>query len=177
MGLWTMIKKERIEESRLRILILGLDNSGKSTVVKRLMNEDIEMVTPTFGFEIKTVLRDNRTLDIWDIGGQKSIRPYWQSCFDSTDAVIWVVDSTDLSRIDSSKDELLSLMSQNRLRFTPLLILANKQDIEGAASPSEIRSFMGVNSLEADKICVFGTSAHTGIGIMEGFDWLVASIK
>lgn len=58
-------------------MILGLDNSGKTTIVKALSNEDIQAVMPTQGFNVKTLQKDGVRLDVWDIGGQKAIRPWW----------------------------------------------------------------------------------------------------
>lgn len=94
----------------MRILMLGLDNAGKTTIVKRLMNEDVNTVSPTLGFIIKTIEYEGYRLNIWDVGGQKTLRTYWRNYFEKTDALIWVVDATDRLRITDCRQELGSLL-------------------------------------------------------------------
>uniref|UniRef100_A0A1I7W2J5 ADP-ribosylation factor-like protein 2 n=1 Tax=Loa loa TaxID=7209 RepID=A0A1I7W2J5_LOALO len=106
MGLLTILKKQRLKEKELRILVLGLDNSGKTTVVKKLNGEEIDEIAPTFGFNIKTLEYKDMKLNMWDVGGQKSLRSYWRNYFEQTDGVIWVVDSADIDRMDDCKREL-----------------------------------------------------------------------
>merc|ERR1712072_1084243 len=69
--------------------------SGKTTILKKLSEEDISHIMPTQGFNIKSLMQDGFKLNVWDIGGQKSIRPYWRNYFDQTDALIYVIDSAD----------------------------------------------------------------------------------
>jgi ADP-ribosylation factor-like protein 2 len=73
-------------------------------------------------------------LNIWDVGGQKTLRPYWRNYYEKTDGLIWVVDSADLARLEDCKKELHSLLQEERLFGSTLLILANKQDIPSALS-------------------------------------------
>ena len=70
--------------------MLGLDNSGKTTILKKLSEEDISHIMPTQGFNIKSLMHEGFKLNVWDIGGQKSIRPYWRNYFDQTDALVYV---------------------------------------------------------------------------------------
>ena len=70
------------------MLVLGLDNSGKTTILKKLSDEDITQIMPTQGFNIKSLMHDGFKLNVWDIGGQKSIRPYWRNYYDQTDALV-----------------------------------------------------------------------------------------
>ena len=83
----------------MRILILGLDNAGKTTILKKFNGEDINEISPTVGFSIKTLYFKHYKLSVWDIGGQVSIRTYWRNFFESTDGLIWVVDSSDKNRL------------------------------------------------------------------------------
>lgn len=75
--------------------MLGLDNSGKTTILKKLSDEDITHIMPTQGFNIKSLLHDGFKLNVWDIGGQKAIRPYWRNYFDQTDALVSALCSID----------------------------------------------------------------------------------
>ncbi|RCN32384.1 ADP-ribosylation factor family protein [Ancylostoma caninum] len=95
MGLLTILRKQREREREIRVLILGLDNAGKTTITKKFLGEDLSTVEPTLGFNIKTVDFHGFTINFWDVGGQKSLRSYWRNYFEQTDALIWVVDSGD----------------------------------------------------------------------------------
>lgn len=89
----------------------GLDNAGKSSVLKRWLNSS-ETVSPTFGFQIKTLhISDTCHLNFWDIGGQKSIRPFWRNYYEETDAIVWVIDSADADRLNDCRRELESVLN------------------------------------------------------------------
>ena len=138
MGLLTIIKQVKLEEREMRLLILGLDNAGKTTVVKRFKGEPIDTISPTLGFNIETLAHDGYTLNVWDVGGQKTIRSYWRNYFEATDGLIWVVDSADALRLESTRAELSALLGEERLFGASLLVLANKQDIDGALDAPSI---------------------------------------
>ncbi|CAM9364508.1 unnamed protein product, partial [Scytosiphon promiscuus] len=102
MGLLTLLRKLKRSDQEARILVLGLDNAGKTTILKKLSEEDITHIMPTQGFNIKSLMHEDFKLNVWDIGGQKSIRPYWRNYFDQTDALIYVIDSADRRRMDEA---------------------------------------------------------------------------
>ena len=77
----------------MRILLLGLDNAGKTTLLKHLANEDVNHITPTQGFNIKSVQSTGFKLNVWDIGGQRKIRPYWRNYFENTDVLVSIYSS------------------------------------------------------------------------------------
>ena len=167
MGLHTILKKMKEKEKELRLLMLGLDNAGKTTVVKKFNGEVIDLISPTLGFNIKTLEYRGFKLNVWDVGGQTSLRSYWRNYFEQTDGLIWVVDSADRARLRDCKAELQTLLQQEvraaphhaatraplrsprppahqspnaqRLAGASLLVFANKQDIEGALTSDEIR--------------------------------------
>lgn len=117
----------------------GLDNAGKTTILKRLNGENIDTIEPTLGFNINTLEHRGYTLNFWDVGGQKSLRSYWRNYFESTDGLVWVVDSADKMRLDNCKAELHNLLQEERLAGATLLVLANKQDVPGALSSKDIK--------------------------------------
>lgn len=83
MGLLSILRKLKSSpEKELRILLLGLDNAGKTTLLKQLASEDVSHITPTQGFNIKSVQSEGFKLNVWDIGGQRKIRPYWRNYFE-----------------------------------------------------------------------------------------------
>mmetsp|Transcript_23922 Transcript_23922/g.60936 ORF Transcript_23922/g.60936 Transcript_23922/m.60936 type:complete len:187 (-) Transcript_23922:304-864(-) len=177
MGLLTIIKKVKRKEKEMRILMVGLDNAGKTTIVKRLNGEDITTISPTLGFNIKTMSFRGYKLNIWDVGGQKTLRPYWRNYFEKTDGLIWVVDSADLARLEDCKQELQALLQEERLVGATLLIFANKQDIPSALSPTELEQVLDFKSIAKRHCRVVACSAVNGSGILEGFDWLVKDIS
>ncbi|PQM33324.1 ADP-ribosylation factor-like protein 2 [Prunus yedoensis var. nudiflora] len=157
--------------------MVGLDNSGKTTIVLRINGEDTSVVSPTLGFNIKTITYQKYTLNIWDVGGQKTIRSYWRNYFEQTDGLVWVVDSSDLRRLEDCKMELDNLLKEERLSGSSLLILANKQDIKGALTPEEIAKVLNLEAMDKTRHWeIVGCSAYTGDGLLEGFDWLVQDI-
>lgn len=85
MGLQYIIKKHKEKEKEVRILILGLDNAGKTTIVKKLKGEDLNTISPTLGFNIETIEFGGINLNFWDIGGQTTLRAYWKNYFEETD--------------------------------------------------------------------------------------------
>ena len=101
------VRKLKSPEAKdMRILLLGLDNAGKTTILKSLASEDISTITPTQGFNIKSVQTSGFRLNVWDIGGQRKIRPYWRHYFDNTDVLIYVIDSSDEKRFEETEQEL-----------------------------------------------------------------------
>ncbi|ROL44400.1 ADP-ribosylation factor-like protein 3 [Anabarilius grahami] len=138
-------------EQEVRILLLGLDNAGKTTLLKQLASEDISHITPTQGFNIKSVQSQGFKLNVWDIGGQRKIRPYWRNYFENTDLLIYVIDSSDRKRFDETAQELAELLDEEKLSMVPLLIFANKQDMMTAATAAEIAE--GRDGLAVQEYC------------------------
>lgn len=98
-----MRKLKSAPDQEVRILLLGLDNAGKTTLLKQLASEDISHITPTQGFNIKSVQSQGFKLNVWDIGGQRKIRPYWRSYFENTDILVSNHDMLVFADIDPSE--------------------------------------------------------------------------
>lgn len=172
-----ILKKMKQKERELRLLMLGLDNAGKTTILKKFNGEDIDTISPTLGFNIKTLEHRGFKLNIWDVGGQKSLRSYWRNYFESTDGLIWVVDSADRQRMEDCQRELQSLLVEERLAGATLLIFANKQDLPGALSSNAIREALELDSIRSHHWCIQGCSAVTGENLLPGIDWLLDDIS
>ena len=179
MGLLTIIKKTKQREKEVRVLMLGLDNAGKTTVVKRFCNKDTSTISPTLGFEITPLQFKGYTVNLWDVGGQQSLRSYWRNYFEATDGLIWVVDSNDVGRLNDCRKELEVLLQEERLAGASLLIFLNKQDIPTALGAEEISKILDVDRIKKGKRHVQLTvcSAVTGEGLLEGVSWLVEDIS
>ncbi|KAJ2720247.1 ADP-ribosylation factor-like protein 2 [Coemansia sp. Benny D115] len=177
MGLLSIIRKLRVREKQLRILVLGLDNAGKTTAMRRLNNQPIDTISPTLGFSISTLQVHAYRVDFWDVGGQRTIRPYWRNYFEQTDGIIWVVDSADRARLDDCRQELHQLLKEDRLAGASLLVLANKQDLDGALTKEQVAECLQLELLgQSHHWRIFSCSAVTGDGLKEGLDWLVDDV-
>uniref|UniRef100_R4G4N2 ADP-ribosylation factor-like protein 3 n=2 Tax=Rhodnius prolixus TaxID=13249 RepID=R4G4N2_RHOPR len=163
-------------EKELRILLLGLDNAGKTTLLKKLALKDVTHVTPTQGFNIKTVQSDGFKLNVWDIGGQKKIRPYWKNYFENTDVLIYVVDSADRKRLEETSFELSELLLEDNLSHVPVLVFANKQDLLHSASASDIAQALNLQVIKDRPWQIQACSATLGEGIKEGMEWIAQTV-
>ena len=115
-------------------------------------------------------------LNIWDVGGQKCLRAFWRNYFESTDGLIFVVDSSDTFRLNDSKNELKALLQEERLLGATLLVLANKQDLSGAVNSDTIRQLLDLDSIKTHHWKVVATSAYTGLNLLPAIDWLLEDI-
>lgn len=179
MGLMSIIRKVKQREREMRILILGLDNAGKTTIVKRLKGEDVHTVSPTLGFDINTLEFDHYQLNLWDVGGQQTIRAYWRNYFEQTDGIIWVIDSADTMRLSDCRKELEQILMEERLAGASLLVLANKQDLEGALNTDAVIDHLGLNDMIGRKRHwqVFPCSAYYEGVDEQSNDVLTSSLK
>ncbi|KAH8879117.1 ARF/SAR superfamily [Thozetella sp. PMI_491] len=172
-----ILRKARLKDKELRILMLGLDNAGKTTIVKKIMGEDVNTVSPTLGFIIKTIDYEGYKLNIWDVGGQKTLRSYWRNYFEKTDALIWVVDATDRLRIEDCKNELHGLLQEERLAGASLLVFANKTDVKGCMDDEEIHKGLQLSEIRTHQWNILRCSAMTGTNLKEGLAWVVEDAK
>ena len=116
-------------------------------------------------------------MNLWDIGGQRSLRFYWRNYFEQTDGIIWVVDSADRRRLQDCKDEFDKLLEEEKLAGATLLIFANKQDLPGALSKEEIASLLELEKIINRHWMIFSCSAVTGDGLPDGVSWIVSDIS
>ncbi|MEW5300541.1 MAG: hypothetical protein WDW36_003468 [Sanguina aurantia] len=177
MGIWMSRLISYFGDKEARILVLGLDNAGKTTILYRLQVGEVVSTIPTIGFNVETVTYKNIKFQVWDLGGQTSIRPYWRCYYPNTQAVIYVVDSTDTERISTSREEFHAILEEEELRDSLILVYANKQDLPGALSEAEIAEGLGLPDIKSRPWAIFKTSAVRGDGLFEGLDWLSAALK
>jgi len=160
----------------MRILMVGLDAAGKTTILYKLKLGEIVTTIPTIGFNVETVEYKNINFTVWDVGGQDKIRPLWRHYFQNTQGLIFVVDSNDRERVKEARAELEKMLSEDELRDAALLVFANKQDLPNAMSVAELTDKLGLHSLKR-KWFIQAACATTGDGLYEGLDWLSNSLK
>uniref|UniRef100_A0A663DML6 ADP ribosylation factor 5 n=1 Tax=Aquila chrysaetos chrysaetos TaxID=223781 RepID=A0A663DML6_AQUCH len=113
-------------KKQMRILMVGLDAAGKTTILYKLKLGEIVTTIPTIGFNVETVEYKNICFTVWDVGGQDKIRPLWRHYFQNTQGLIFVVDSNDRERVQESADELQKMLQEDELRDAVLLVFAQQ---------------------------------------------------
>lgn len=159
-------------KKQMRILMVGLDAAGKTTILYKLKLGEIVTTIPTIGFNVETVEYKNISFTVWDVGGQDKIRPLWRHYFQNTQGLIFVVDSNDRERAAEAREELSKMLQEDELRDAALLVFANKQDLPNAMSAAEITDQLGLNTFRGRTWYIQGTCATQGTGLYEGLDWL-----
>ena len=159
-----------------RILLLGLDAAGKTTIVYKLHLGDTITTIPTIGFNVETIQYKNIRFTMWDVGGQTKIRPLWRHYYVGTNALIWVVDATDTERLTESKEEFMHVLQSEDLIDAKVLVFANKMDLPGAKSVKEIANTLELHKLR-NQWHIQGSCAVKGEGLFEGLDSLCTMLK
>ncbi|XP_064631050.1 ADP-ribosylation factor-like protein 3 [Lineus longissimus] len=180
MGLLNILRKMKGKKGKeVRILLLGLDNAGKTTILKALASEqqDLHRITPTQGFNIKSVQSSNYKMNVWDIGGQRKLRPYWKNYYEDVDVLIYVIDSSDQKRFEETGQELAELLEEEKLKGVPVLIFANKQDLDFKATPDVIANDLNLTSIKDRPWQIQGCSAVKGDGLEAGVNWVLTAIR
>jgi len=163
----------------IRVCMLGLDAAGKTTVVQKLKLGQCSRTLPTIGFNVDTITPcKGLTLTIWDIGGQDKIRQLWKHYYTTTEGIIYIVDSADLTRFDEASMELRTIIREQDITKVPLVVLANKQDLPNAKPIKEIENLLELNSLPTDALWhIEGCCALKGDGLLEAFETLGKFIR
>uniref|UniRef100_A0A3Q3BKW4 ADP-ribosylation factor-like protein 14 n=1 Tax=Haplochromis burtoni TaxID=8153 RepID=A0A3Q3BKW4_HAPBU len=166
----------------LQVLLLGLDNAGKSTLLYKLKHNTSVSTVPTIGFNVEMLeARKNRrkiAITIWDVGGQGNMRDHWPNFYQNAGAIVFVVDSADQERLNEAQRELERTLRNDELRGRPLILLANKQDVDGALNVTEMKDRFNMRKICQERDCfVQPCSASTGFGVEEAFKRVVQVVK
>jgi len=164
-------------KQEMRILMVGLDAAGKTTILYKLKLGEVVTTIPTIGFNVETVDYKNISFTVWDVGGQDKIRPLWRHYYQNTQGLIFVVDSNDRDRVEAAREELHKMINEDELRDAVILVFANKQDLPNAMTAAEVTDKLGLHSLRSRNWYIQATCATTGDGLYEGLDWLSATLK
>ncbi|XP_053401929.1 uncharacterized protein LOC128546128 [Mercenaria mercenaria] len=163
--------------SQARILMLGLDAAGKTTVLYKLkLNETVSTI-PTIGFNVETVAPvKGLSFTVWDVGGQEVIRPLCRHYYPKLDGLIYAIDSADRERMSEARKELFHVLESDETKGVPLLIIANKQDLPNALDRPTIIEQLNLNKLTRSWH-VQPACATTGDGIIAGMQELAVLVK
>lgn len=180
-GLWEYL----FRKEELHVLILGVDKAGKTTLLERLKTmygdlpgTDPDKILPTVGLNVGRMQAHQAPLIFWDLGGQAGLRSIWDKYYAESHAILYVVDSADEGRLDEAKAALEHALVSSELFGAPLLVIANKQDRDGAVSGTVVSDHLGEATLRAHRPCrIQPASAYTGEGITEGLQWLIQEVK
>ncbi|KAK7896718.1 hypothetical protein WMY93_022043 [Mugilogobius chulae] len=164
-------------KKQMRILMVGLDAAGKTTILYKLKLGEIVTTIPTIGFNVETVEYKNICFTVWDVGGQDKIRPLWRHYFQNTQGLIFVVDSNDRERIREAEEELTKMIQEDELKDAVILVFANKQDLPNAMGVSELTDKLHLHSRRDKTWYIQATCATQGTGLYEGLDWLSSELE
>ena len=169
---------ESFSNSEARILMVGLDAAGKTTILKKLaLNETVSTI-PTIGFNVETVSPcKGVTFTVWDVGGQEKLRPLWRHFFQNTQGLIFVLDSSDLERISEARQELSNVLENPEMEGVPVVVIGNKQDIPRALKAHDIAQKLSLLQQKVNPWHVQEACAKNGEGIYEAMHKLRDMVK
>ncbi|KAL7646176.1 UNVERIFIED_CONTAM: hypothetical protein RMT77_003077 [Armadillidium vulgare] len=160
-----------------KLVLVGLDNAGKTTILYQLLMSEAVHTSPTIGSNVEEVKWKNFHFIMWDLGGQESLRSAWSTYYTNTEFIILVIDSTDRERLSITKEELYRLLAHEELSRAALLVYANKQDVQGALTPTEISHHLNLTCIKKHKWQIQACCALTGEGLYQGLEWIGSTIK
>merc|ERR1711918_204818 len=147
MGMFSNIWARMVGKKDCRILMVGLDAAGKTTILYKLKLGEVVTTIPTIGFNVETVEYKNISFTVWDVGGQDKIRPLWRHYYQGTNGLIYVVDSNDRDRIEDAREELTKMINEDEMRDAVVLVFANKQDLPNAMTAAEGTEKLGLHNM------------------------------
>jgi ADP-ribosylation factor-like protein 6 len=164
-----------------QILLVGLDNSGKSTIINCLKPADLKLsnIQATVGFNTEKLVSKSMNLTIYDMSGNNRYRNLWEHYYREVDAIIFVIDVSDKMRVVVAKEEIDLMLNNAELkaRNIPILVFANKIDVKNGATVGEIKCELELDRVRNKKCEIYGSNALSGEGIDKGFEWLVQMIN
>ncbi|KAL1524362.1 hypothetical protein AB1Y20_019259 [Prymnesium parvum] len=181
-GFWNLF----FRRAEFQVLILGVDRAGKTTLLEQLKRLYTGLdplppgkIPPTVGLNIGRMQVERCKLIFWDLGGTPALRSLWENYYSEAHGLIFVVDTSDHDRFEEARDTLQLLLNHPDLAAIPLLVFANKQDVEGATTPRELEAMFGLKQLlsSSQPQNMLGTTALNGDGVQEGIEWLVEALR
>jgi ADP-ribosylation factor-like protein 2 len=177
MGLLGLLEAVRVRKKAIQVKFFGLNGAGKTTIARRLQRIDTKTVEPSHGFEIAAIDLREYHYDIWDIAGGPEDRAFWPNYVTPMDTLVWVVDSSDRSRLEESRAaffELMRTVDEKNLRAA-VVIGCNPHDPRNALSVEEISELFKLESTRKWTCDVFNVR-HTKT-MLACLDWIRDDFK
>ena len=175
-GFWNKIiswLKSLFFNKELELSILGLQNAWKTTLVNVLANNKFDEDTiPTIGFNFRKLKKGRVDFKLWDLGGQPRFRDSWEKYSRTVDAIVYVVDSSDIGNMDVAKIQLHQLLNWPSLEGLPVLVLGNKNDLENSLNEQQMITSLELNSIKDRMIACYSISCKNVVNIDNVLKWL-----
>mmetsp|Transcript_436 Transcript_436/g.792 ORF Transcript_436/g.792 Transcript_436/m.792 type:complete len:203 (-) Transcript_436:84-692(-) len=195
-SLMSGLLQQYFEKKEVRFLMIGLDGAGKTSLLERIkacfklnhrnmsintidseVQQRLKKVSPTVGLNIGRLEIKGTKVIVWDLGGQESLRGIWDKYYPDASGVVWVIDSTNPDRFEESRHALEGVLQTPELHGAPLLVLANKHDLQGAAAEDDVRKLaLPANVSSAHHVRVVSASALDDQGVADGVTWLLGEV-
>ncbi|KAM6893053.1 ADP-ribosylation factor-like protein 13B isoform 2-T2 [Lycodopsis pacificus] len=179
------LKRWREPARKVTLVMVGLDNAGKTATVRGIQGDNPQDVAPTVGFSKVDLKQGKFEVTIFDLGGGKRIRGIWKNYYSESHGVVFVVDSSDVQRIQETRETMAEVLQHPRIAGKPVLVLANKQDQEGALAEADIIENLSLEKLVNENKClcqiepcsaVLGYGKKVDKSIKKGLKWLLNNI-
>ncbi|CAK6973704.1 ADP-ribosylation factor-like protein 13B isoform X3 [Scomber scombrus] len=179
------LKRWREPARKVTLVMVGLDNAGKTATVRGIQGDNPQDVAPTVGFSKVDLKQGKFEVTIFDLGGGKRIRGIWKNYYSESHGVVFVVDSSDVQRIQETRETMAEVLQHPRIAGKPVLVLANKQDQEGALAEADIIENLSLEKLVNENKClcqiepcsaVLGYGKKVDKSIKKGLNWLLSNI-
>lgn len=166
----------KLFNKEVKIIMVGLDDAGKTTILYKLKAGVPVPIIPTIGFNVETIRHKKFRLSVWDISGINGLRKLWYHYMAGSVGMIYVIDSANEGRLPDNRECIKQLLASELLQNIPILFFANKMD-KAELSGSEIADELGLGKITSHKWKIQESYALTGFGLFEGLDWLVKQIS
>jgi len=171
---WSALSALGLYQKKAKLVLLGLDNAGKTTLLQMLREGRVAATSPTLHGTSEELQVGDVTFTAHDLGGHAQARRVWQTYTPAVDAVVFVVDATARDRFDEARRELAGLMDNDQVQSVPILVLGNKIDAPGAVGEDTLRDALGLGMwMTQDRplaVCMCSVLKQQGYGA--GFRWL-----
>lgn len=165
--------KSLFYNKELQACLIGLQNAGKTTLTNALCNDpDHDNTIPTIGFNVREVKKGKVNLHLWDLGGQNKFRNLWERYCNDANCIVYVVDASAKDKMGEAKEELFKLLEMDTLAGKPLLVLGNKNDLEGAFTTEQLETQLDLAKVQNREVCVYSISAKNQTNLDNVVKWL-----
>mmetsp|Transcript_2773 Transcript_2773/g.6943 ORF Transcript_2773/g.6943 Transcript_2773/m.6943 type:complete len:179 (+) Transcript_2773:184-720(+) len=166
-------------KQQVQVLVVGLDASGKSTIIEKLKpdaHQNME-IAPTVGFNVDEFQKGSVNFKVFDMSGAGRYRNLWEKYYRDAQGIIYVIDSADKIRMCVVKDELDQLLAHKDLSKVPLLFFSNKMDIPHSLTAPDVALALRLEDIKDRPVNIVPSNALTGEGLDRGIDWLAGQVK